>query len=191
MALFAVTALFGLFMLWAAVAEVEEIVSAPGVVRPGSNVRIVNHPVNGRVSSLLVSEGDRMAKGQLLMTPDPGSKDVGKRREKWRVLAVTASRLKDEALGKSNARRATVDIVIRRKRVQLSRALQALRESMHNLKEIADHEKEARKLVKKGLYPELKYLAIRRLYDDAYGKAVQARQAVAAAEAALAAAQKQ
>lgn len=215
--IFVVAALFGIFMLWAAFAEVEQVAAAPGVVRPTGNVKIVNHQTGGRITNLLVSEGDRVEKDQVLMEFDPevARQEVTKRREEWQALAVTASRLEAEATGKPlkfdpqiagarpdlirvqrqlyRSRKASLggrsgtsgDIIARRKRELASRRA-SLRTARRSLQTIGLQEKKVRELVNKGLYPELRYLNIRRQYDEAYGKVIEARESVGAAQSALA-----
>jgi HlyD family secretion protein len=58
------------FMLWAAIAPLTGAVMAPGVVRVEANRKIVRHREGGTVRSILVKEGQRVAKGQVLMTMD-------------------------------------------------------------------------------------------------------------------------
>ena len=54
-----------------AVAKTEEIVVAQGKLEPAAGVRDIQIPVNGVLETLNVEEGERVTKGQLLLTLDP------------------------------------------------------------------------------------------------------------------------
>lgn len=56
------------FAVWAAAAPLEGAVIAPGVVSVESSVRLVQHLEGGIVSKILVREGDRVRRGQALVT---------------------------------------------------------------------------------------------------------------------------
>lgn len=86
---------------WSALAEVDQVVTAVGVVRPAGKVKLVNHPVGGRVSAVLVGEGERVSLGQPLIEIDPETleSEVAKRRGDWQALAAAAARLEGEAAG--------------------------------------------------------------------------------------------
>lgn len=86
---------------WSALAEVDQVVTAPGAVRPAGKVKIVNHPTGGRVSAVLVAEGQHVAEGQPLIEIDPETlqREVDKRRSEWEGLAMAAARLNAEAAG--------------------------------------------------------------------------------------------
>ena len=58
------------FMLWAAIAPLTGAVMAPGVVRVEANRKVVRHREGGTVRSIAVKEGQRVAKGQVLLTMD-------------------------------------------------------------------------------------------------------------------------
>jgi HlyD family type I secretion membrane fusion protein len=86
---------------WSAFAKVDQVVTASGAVRPAGKVKIVNHPAGGRVSAVLVSEGQHVAPGQPLIEIDPETlqSEVDKRRSEWQGLAMAAARLEAEAAG--------------------------------------------------------------------------------------------
>ena len=83
------------------VAEVEQVATAQGVVRPDGRVKVVNHPEGGRVVAIHVREGDRVAEGQVLVELDPAlmSDEVGKRRAEWIGAELQVVRLLAEAAG--------------------------------------------------------------------------------------------
>ncbi len=61
---------FLIIILWAALAEVDQSVVAPGEVRPGGKVKVVNHPEGGAVAEVLVRDGDLVDSGQALLILD-------------------------------------------------------------------------------------------------------------------------
>ena len=60
----------GFALGWLALAKTEEIVTAPGKLEPLGVVKDVKMPVGGVVDQVLVKEGDRVKKGQLLLKLD-------------------------------------------------------------------------------------------------------------------------
>jgi adhesin transport system membrane fusion protein len=86
---------------WSGLARVDQVVTAGGAVRPAGKVKLVNHPTGGRVSAVLVAEGDHVTLGQPLLEIDPETlvSEVEKRRSDWQALAAAAARLEGEAAG--------------------------------------------------------------------------------------------
>lgn len=66
----ALMAVTGFALGWLALAKTEEIVTAPGKLEPLGVVKDVQMPVGGVVNQVLVKEGDRVKKGQLLLKLD-------------------------------------------------------------------------------------------------------------------------
>jgi len=89
------------FVTYISIAEVDQVASAQGVVRPGGRVKVVNHPEGGRVAAIHVREGDQVAAGQPLIELDPAmiGEEVGKRRAAWIVAELQVTRLSAEAAG--------------------------------------------------------------------------------------------
>lgn len=100
--IFVVAALVGIFLLWAAFFQVEQVASAPAEIRPSGKVKVINHPTGGQVAALHISEGDRVKEGQILMEfdPDVARQEVAKRKDEWQSLSVQVSRLEAESSGK-------------------------------------------------------------------------------------------
>lgn len=65
----AATAVLG-FIAWSLWAELDQITRAPGKVVPSARVQIIQSPEGGVISQMLVREGDRVEKGQLLVVLD-------------------------------------------------------------------------------------------------------------------------
>lgn len=85
-------------LLWAALAEVDRIVPAPGRVEPAGKVRIINHPVGGKVAAIHVREGDRVNAGDPLFALDPDVPMAQRRQliDAWARAAVEVIRLEAE-----------------------------------------------------------------------------------------------
>jgi len=66
----ALMAVTGFGLAWLALAKTEEIVTAPGKLEPLGVVKDVQMPVGGVVDQVLVKEGDRVKRGQLLLRLD-------------------------------------------------------------------------------------------------------------------------
>jgi len=60
----------GAALAWLALAKTDEVVVAPGKLEPIGNVKTVQMPAGGVMDELLVNEGDRVKKGQVLMRLD-------------------------------------------------------------------------------------------------------------------------
>jgi len=60
----------GAALAWLALAQTDEVVAAPGKLEPIGNVKTVQMPAGGVMDELLVNEGDRVKKGQVLMRLD-------------------------------------------------------------------------------------------------------------------------
>ena len=84
------TSLFGL--AWLALARTEEIVVASGQLEPIGSVQDIQMPVGGVVDQILVSEGDRVKAGQVLMKLDTEAS------EQQRLSLEKNIRLKQEQL---------------------------------------------------------------------------------------------
>lgn len=91
--------LFGALLLWAALAQVDQVAMAPGVVRPAGKVKIINHPDGGRVAAVLVSEGQKVVPGQALIKLDPefSREEIAKLNGEWISQSVRIARLEAEA----------------------------------------------------------------------------------------------
>lgn len=58
-------------LVWASVAEIEEAIPAQGKLEPQAAVKEVKAPVGGVVKAIEIEEGQRVKKGDLLLTLDP------------------------------------------------------------------------------------------------------------------------
>jgi HlyD family type I secretion membrane fusion protein len=96
-----IVALLVATFVWLAWAEVEEVVRAGGQIEPAGRVKVINHPRGGRVATVHVQEGQRVAPGDLLVTFDPEFRE-GEQAElvgRYQVQMAEAARLQAEATG--------------------------------------------------------------------------------------------
>lgn len=92
---------FALFLLWATLAQVDEVTAGQGKVIPSSKVQLIQASEPATVSELLVRSGQRVSKGQLLARLDnPQSRQVQAETE---ALEARSARLASEGLGASGS----------------------------------------------------------------------------------------
>jgi adhesin transport system membrane fusion protein len=92
---------FGLFLLWAALAKVDEVTAGTGKVIPSSKVQLIQASEPATVAELLVRSGQRVRRGQLLARLDnPQSRQVQAETE---VLSARSARLAAEGTGAASA----------------------------------------------------------------------------------------
>ena len=60
----------GLSVLWLSIAQTDEVVTAPGKLEPVGDVKTVQMPVGGVLSEILVTDGEQVSKGQILLRLD-------------------------------------------------------------------------------------------------------------------------
>lgn len=65
--LIAILAMIAFFIVWASVSQIEEMTRGSGQVVPSQEIQVVQSLEGGILAELLVSEGDRVEKGQILM----------------------------------------------------------------------------------------------------------------------------
>ena len=95
--------LFVVVLVWLAWARVGEVVHAPGRVEPAGRVKVINHPLGGRVAEVHVHDGQRVEAGEPLVTFDPGVTE-GEHAEllgRWQTTATEVARLDAEAGGRT------------------------------------------------------------------------------------------
>lgn len=94
-----IAALFAAIVLWAALAQVDQVASAPGQVRPAGKVKIVNHSEGGTVAAIFVKDGDTVVEDQVVLelAPDLVREELAKAEGEWQALSAEAARLTAEA----------------------------------------------------------------------------------------------
>lgn len=90
------------FFIWAAWAELDQITRARGQVIPTGRVQTVQAAAEGVIARILVREGDRVGKGQLLVTLDQVKTGAAVEEGRSRVAALkaTMARIEAELFGK-------------------------------------------------------------------------------------------
>jgi len=151
--LWTIVGLFSWLIIWAAFSEVDERVRGTGQVMPSSDVQVVQSLEGGILSELLVTEGDVVKKGQILLRmADVQFASEGKGIEAQRAeLVAKQSRLKAEASGQAFVMPADItknfpDIaaneekLYRSRQEELSTALNIIQDEVHeadaNLSEV-------------------------------------------------------
>ena len=122
-----VAAGFALFLLWASLAQVDEVTAGQGKVIPSSKIQIIQASTPATIAELMVRSGQRVSKGQLLARLDnPENRSIEAETE---ALQARSARLQAEGTGVSaslGGEEATLSAV---RRQALSSRVAALRSS--------------------------------------------------------------
>ncbi len=162
---------------WAAYFELDEITRGQGRVRPMSREQIVQSLDTGVVTEMLVREGSRVKKDDILVRLDQGRSGPVFReaREKKQALLAAAARLRAEAYGRGlefdrevpAALAARERQVFNTRRQALEEAVAGFRRSLELLnREIALTEP----MTKQGLVSEVELLRLKRQQSDLQGQ---------------------
>ncbi len=86
---------------WTAWARIDEVVQAQGQVEPADRVKLINHPRGGRLATLEVTEGQRVAAGEVLLTfaPEIDAKQQAELRGRWQSRLAEVAVLRAEIEG--------------------------------------------------------------------------------------------
>ncbi|HEY0628426.1 MAG TPA: HlyD family type I secretion periplasmic adaptor subunit [Sphingomicrobium sp.] len=88
---------FAIFLIWAMLAQVDEVTAGQGKVIPSSKVQLIQASEPATVAELMVRSGQRVTKGQLLARLDnPQSRQV---QAETQALEARSARLAAEGLG--------------------------------------------------------------------------------------------
>jgi adhesin transport system membrane fusion protein len=91
---------FVLFLLWAMLAQVDEVTAGQGKVIPSSKIQLIQATESSTISELLVRSGQPVKRGQLLARLDnPQSRSIAAETE---ALQARSNRLASEGLGTSS-----------------------------------------------------------------------------------------
>jgi len=66
----------GFTIIWASLAKIDEAVSAPGKLEPQGAVKNIQVPLNGVVKAVYIKDGQRVKKGDLLLTLDQAAAEA-------------------------------------------------------------------------------------------------------------------
>lgn len=96
---------FALFLLWASLAQVDEVTRGQGKVIPSSKLQVITAADPATVSEMFVRSGQRVSKGQLLARLDSpeSTAQVGQLEAETQSLQARASRLTAEGMGGQDA----------------------------------------------------------------------------------------
>lgn len=96
---------FGFFLIWASLAQVDEVTRGQGKVIPSSKLQVITAADPATVSEMLVRSGQRVHKGQLLARLDnpESTSQLGQLEAETQSLQARSSRLTSEGTGQSVA----------------------------------------------------------------------------------------
>ncbi|MGE0151812.1 MAG: HlyD family type I secretion periplasmic adaptor subunit [Reyranellaceae bacterium] len=179
-------------VVWMAFSTVEQVATAPGMVRPAGKVKIVNHPDGGRIAEILVKDGDRVEEGQELLRLDPEliRQEVVKLEGNWHNVGTEVVRLQAELEGREPAfdaafdarkdlvenqrslffarrqelatRRSQADAVVAQQGQKIETLKTRIAASTRSLVVLRDQEGKMRTLAGQGYFPEFQYQNIKR-----------------------------
>ena len=95
--------IFGM-IIWASVTTLNETSIATGEIRPASSLKPVQHLEGGIVSEVLISEGQEVEKGQVILTMAPSAalSDLNRLKARHIALTLQIARLKSFAANDTN-----------------------------------------------------------------------------------------
>lgn len=90
------------FLGWAAVAQLDEIASAPGQIVPAGTVQVVQHVDGGAIARIAVAEGERVKRGQVLVELDAVETEAELKvaEARYWALAARLARLRAQGEGR-------------------------------------------------------------------------------------------
>jgi HlyD family type I secretion membrane fusion protein len=186
-------------VVWMAFSSVEQVATAPGMVRPAGKVKIVNHPDGGRIADILVKDGDRVQEGQELLRLDPEliRQEIAKLEGNWHNIGTEVVRLQAELDGREPVfdqtfaarkdlvenqrslffarrqelatRRSQADAVIAQQQAKIETFKTKIAASTDSLAVLRDQERKMRGLSDKGYFPEMQYQNIKRRLIEEVG----------------------
>jgi adhesin transport system membrane fusion protein len=127
MIIVASAAAFFLFLLWASIAQVDEVTRGQGKVIPSSKVQVIQSSTPATIAELLVRSGQRVSRGQLLARLDnPESRGIEAETE---ALQARSERLQAEGTGSATSLGGEEGTLSQVRRQALSSRVAALRAS--------------------------------------------------------------
>lgn len=170
--------------VWAANAELDELVRARGQVIAAARTQVLQAPENGILAELLVKEGDSVRKGQVLARFDKSRVEAAydDSRNKVAALRATLARLRAEVYGGDLAfppELAEWPAFTENQRQLFSRRRQALREGIQALENsrrtVVEELVLSEELMRSGDIGQVEVLRLRRARSDLDGQIVNLR----------------
>lgn len=140
----------GSFLVWAALAPLDQGVPGQGVVTVINQRKVVQHPVGGLIDEVLIKEGDKVKAGQLIarLNSADSTAQAETVRAQYRAAKAEEERLLAELSGKKSLTTQTSDprmseamgqqaAVLSARREVLTNDLAAMRASLHGLEQQA------------------------------------------------------
>ena len=92
-------------VLWMSLSKIDQVATAPGVIRPAGKAKTLSHPDGGRVARILVKDGDQVREGQDLIELDSDQVDqeIAKARAVYQALSGEVARLEAETATRPTA----------------------------------------------------------------------------------------
>jgi membrane fusion protein, adhesin transport system len=197
-------------LLWASLAQVDEITRGQGKVIPSSQAQLVQPAEPAVIAKILVRSGERVKQGQVLVRLDDSlaASELGQLETENARLAVRAQRLEGEAAGSQmgcepgsvcseearlqRVRQATA----RSRQAALSAAIEQRRRDLREAEATADSLRQSVTLAQKqvsmleplaadGIVPQTELLTAQRELVDVQGRLSAARQAAGRAKASI------
>jgi HlyD family type I secretion membrane fusion protein len=96
--IYAVAGFIAAAILWMSFSKIDQVATAPGVIRPAGKAKTISHPEGGRVARILVKDGDQVREGQELVALDADQVDqeIAKTRAVYLALSGEVARLEAE-----------------------------------------------------------------------------------------------
>jgi adhesin transport system membrane fusion protein len=207
--------LFGMVVatvIWMAVSKIDQVASAPAVVRPTGKAKVINHPEGGRIVQVLVAEGQEVRKGDLLVRLDSDlvEQEIAKVGAQYYTLAAEVARLEAETSGQplvfppeladqpkvradqESLYRARRDELMSRRAAadaaasQLESRAAGLRERVNGIEEsvkyLRQQEAALKKVTDMKYFPEIRYLSVMRDLSEQNGLLGQQRRELIASQ---------
>jgi len=209
--LISVTAIgLAVLLLWAALAQVEEVTRGIGKVVPSTKAQLVQAGAPASITAILVRPGQMVKKGQLLVQLDDTQSEsaVGQLRAENDRLSARAARLQQEGTGAggdcgdgtacaderrlaevrmaaARSREGALSAAVEQRRRDLSEGQATVSSLADSVSLAQDQVNLLAPLAAKGVVPQTELLAAQRELVDLRGRLSAARQGVARAQASI------
>ncbi len=205
-----------LFLIWASLAEVDEVARGQGRVIPSSKVQVIQAAEPSTIETILVRSGQTVRKGQLLVRLDDttSSSELGQLQAENQRLAGRAARLGSEGgLGTGSdcegegcederrlqqvrqsalsSRVSALNAAVEQRRRDMQEAQATVSSLQSSLKLAQDQVEMLRPLAQKNIVPQTELMSAQREMVDIQGRLAAAREGVSRAAAGVREAQAQ